>query len=138
MYTKQEIASRGLNDEQQIVTLFEDADRALMSADVAELKRIYADDYIQYDEDGTPSTREDLIRKLTLGEIRFLAMISTGRRIRVLREDVAVVHGSEKDEIEQGGQKSKVCYVYTDVVIKRNGRWQVVGSQLARPHLAGG
>ena len=32
--------------EQQIVKLFEDGDRALMAADIAELSRIFADDYI--------------------------------------------------------------------------------------------
>ena len=34
-------------DEQQILQLFEDRDRALITANVAELKRIYADDYIR-------------------------------------------------------------------------------------------
>jgi hypothetical protein len=37
------------NDEQQILNLFEDGHRALMVADLAELSRIFADDYIQYD-----------------------------------------------------------------------------------------
>ena len=43
------------NDEQQILKLFEDGDRALIAADVAELSRIFADDYIQYDESGNAS-----------------------------------------------------------------------------------
>ena len=60
-------------------------------------------------------------------------MVSTGRRIRLLREDVAIVHGSEEDDVEQGGQRFPVRYVYMDVVVKRNGRWQIVGSQLAKP-----
>jgi len=121
------------HDEQQILQLFQDGDRALISADVSELQRIYADDYVQYDESGKSSTREDLIRKLTTGAIRFLSMTSSGRRIRLLRDDVAIVHGSEDDEVEQNGQRSTVRYVYTDVVIKRDGRWQIVASQLTRP-----
>lgn len=138
MYTKPEIASRGLTDEQQIVQLFEDGDRALMSADVAELQRIYAEDYVQYDESGNRSTRPDLIRNLTSGTIRFLSMTSMGRSIRLLRDDVAIVHGSEEDEVEQGGSRTTVRYIYTDVVMKREGRWQIVASQLARPHLLNG
>jgi len=121
-----------MNDEQQIVQLFEDGDRALIAVDVAELQRIYAEDYEQYDESGAASTKDDLIRKLTSGEIRFISMTSTGRRIRLLRDDVAIVHGSEDDVIEHGGQRFSVGYVYTDVVMKREGRWQIVGSQLAR------
>jgi hypothetical protein len=59
-------------------------------------------------------------------------MKSTGRTIRLLRDDVAVVHGSEEDEVEQEGRRSTVRYVYMDVVTKRDGRWQIVASQLAK------
>jgi len=60
-------------------------------------------------------------------------MISTSRRIRLLREDVAIVHGSEDDAVEQGGERIPVRYVYTDIVMKREGKWQIVASQLAKP-----
>ena len=115
------------------MTLFEDGDRALISADMEELQRIYAEDYVQYDESGGLLTRQDLIRKLTSGAIRFLSMTSASRNIRLLRDDVAVVHGSEEDEVERGGKRSTVKYIYTDLVMKRDRGWQIVASQLARP-----
>lgn len=122
-----------MGDEQEILRLFEDGDRALMSASVAELERIYAEDYVQYDESGKATTRRDLIRNLISGAIRFVAMKSTGRSVRFVREDVAVVHGSEIDEVErEGGARSSVGYVYMDVVERRDGRWQIVASQLAK------
>jgi len=37
--------------------VFEDGDRALISAEVSELTRIFADDYVQYDESGKASTK---------------------------------------------------------------------------------
>jgi uncharacterized protein (TIGR02246 family) len=120
------------DDEHQIIRLFKDGDRALMSADVAELSRIYADDYVQQDETGRVFTREDVIRNLTSGAIRYIEMVSTGRRIRFLRHDVAIVHGSEEDVVEQGGKRFTVRYVYMDVVEKRDGWWRIVASQLAR------
>jgi uncharacterized protein (TIGR02246 family) len=122
-----------LNDEQAILQLFKDGDRALMAGDVAELSRIFAEDYVQYDESGRISTKADVIGNLTSGKIRFVEMVSTGRLIRVLRDDVAIVHGSEDDLVEQGGKQFAVRYLYLDVVMKRDGRWQIVGSQLARP-----
>jgi ketosteroid isomerase-like protein len=122
-----------LNDEQQIVKLFQDGDRALIAADVAELQRIYADDYLQYDENGKASTRQDLISNLTSGNIRFLSMISTGRQVRLLTEDVAIVHGSEEDEVERDGKRFSIRYVYRDVVVKRGGEWRIAASQLAKP-----
>jgi ketosteroid isomerase-like protein len=119
--------------EPQILKLFEDGDRALIAADINELQRIFADDYVQYDALGEPHTKQDVIDSLKTGAIRYLSMTSTGRRIKLLSEEVAIVHGSEEDDVEQGGQRFPVRYVYMDVVVKRNGRWQIVGSQLAKP-----
>jgi uncharacterized protein (TIGR02246 family) len=121
------------NDEQQILQLFQDGDRALIAADVTALSRIFADDYIQYDESGECHTRQDVLNNLRSGVIRYLSMQSTGRRIRRLSADVAIVHGSEEDDVEQGGQRFPVSYIYMGVVVKRDGRWQIVASQLARP-----
>ncbi len=59
-------------------------------------------------------------------------MHSTGRHIRILRDDVALVHGSEEDEIEQNGCRLRVNYIYMDVVRKRGGKWQIVASQLVK------
>ncbi len=120
------------DDEKQILKLFEDGDRALIAADVAALSRIFADDYVQYDESGEAHTRPEVLNKLKSGAIRYVAMVSTGRRIRLLSADVAIVHGSEEDDVEQGGQRFPVSYVYMDVVMKRDGRWQIVASQLAK------
>jgi hypothetical protein len=119
------------SDEQEILRLFEDGDRALIAADIAELSRIFANDYIQYDERGEPLTKQEVIDNLKTGAIRYLSMTSTGRRIRLLSEELAIVHGSEEDDVEQGGQSFPVRYIYMDVVVRRNGKWQIVGSQLA-------
>jgi ketosteroid isomerase-like protein len=118
--------------EQQILKLVEDGDRALIAADLAALSRIFADDYIQYDESGEAHTRQEVLNNLKSGAIRYLSMVSTGRRIRLVSTEVAIVHGSEEDDVEQGGRRFPVRYVYMDVVMKRNDRWQIVGSQLAK------
>jgi len=119
--------------EQQIIKLFEDGDRALIAADLVELSRIFADDYVQYDETGKPSSKQEVLNKLESGAIRYLSMTSTGRRIRLLSEAVGIVHGSEEDEVEQSGRRFPIRYIYLDVVTKRDNKWQIVASQLARP-----
>jgi uncharacterized protein (TIGR02246 family) len=121
------------NDEEEILKLFAEGDRALIAADVVELSRIFADDYLQYDESGKVFSKREVIDNLRAGSIRYLSMVSTGRRIRMLSEEVAIVHGSENDEVESSNGKSSVSYVYQDVVVKRDGKWQIVASQLAKP-----
>ena len=96
------------------------------------MSRIFADDYIQYDETGSLFTKQDVIGNLASGKIRYVFMVSTSRRIRLLREDVAVVHGSEDDEVARNGKRFLVHYLYMDVVMKREGKWQIVASQLAK------
>jgi hypothetical protein len=74
-----------------------------------------------------------VLDNLKSGTIRYVSIVSTGRHVRVRREDVAIVHGSEEDVIEQGGQRFPISYVYMDVAVKRDARWQIVASQLAKP-----
>jgi uncharacterized protein (TIGR02246 family) len=120
------------DDEQQILNLFEEGDRAIIAADLPALSRIFTDDYIQYDESGKAFTKQDVLASLKSGAIRYVSMTSTGRRIRLPKEDLAIVHGSEDDEVEQDGRRFTVRYIYMDVVVKREGRWQIVASQLAK------
>ena len=119
-------------DEQKILALHEAGDRALMSGDLAALARIFADDYVQYNESGQAFTKQDVLDNFRTGAIRYPSIISTGRRIRVFG-DTAVVHGSESDEVEAGGKRFSVRYVYLDVLRKCDGEWKIVASQLARP-----
>ena len=121
-----------LDDEAQILALHEAGDRALMSGDLALLARIFADDYVQYNEAGVAFTKQDVLNNFRTGAIRYPSIVSTGRRIRVFG-DTAVVHGSESDEVETNGQRFSVRYVYLDVLRKRDGEWKLVASQLARP-----
>ncbi|MBZ5613919.1 MAG: nuclear transport factor 2 family protein [Acidobacteriia bacterium] len=120
------------NDEQEILALHEAGDRALMSADLAGLARIFADDYVQYNEAGRAFTKQDVLDNFRTGTIRYPSIVSTGRRIRVFG-DTAVVHGSESDEVEIKGKRFAVRYVYLDVLRKCDGEWKLVASQLARP-----
>jgi len=120
------------DDEQQILSLHQAGDRALMTGDLAVLEQIFADDYVQYNEEGKAFTKQDVLNNFRTGAIRYPSIISTGRRICVFG-DTAVVHGSESDEVEAGGKKFSTRYVYLDVLRKRDGEWKLVASQLARP-----
>jgi uncharacterized protein (TIGR02246 family) len=120
------------DDEEAIHALFDAGDRALMSADLEALARIFADDYIQYDPSGKPLTKQEILANFRTGAIRYPSIVSTSRTIRLFG-DWAIVHGAESDEVETRGERSAVKYLYMDVVRKRDGKWQIVASQLARP-----
>jgi uncharacterized protein (TIGR02246 family) len=121
-----------VSEEQQIFELHEAGDRALMSADTAALARLFADDYVQYNETGKAFTKENVLSNFATGAIRYPSIISTRRQIRVFG-DMAIVHGAETDVVEAEGKTFNVKYVYLDVLRKENGQWKLVASQLARP-----
>jgi uncharacterized protein (TIGR02246 family) len=123
------------NDEKQIHALFDAGDRALMAGDVKTLAQIFADDYVQYDPSGRPFTKQQVLESLRTSTVRYPSIVSTGRRIRLFG-DFAIVHGSEDDMVETDGQRFPACYLYMDVVVKRNGRWQIVASLLAKPDVS--
>jgi ketosteroid isomerase-like protein len=120
------------NDELQILALHEAGDKALMAADLPVLARIFADDYVQYNEAGKAFTKQDVLNNFRTGAIRYPSIVSTGRKIRIFGE-TAVVHGSESDEVEVDGKRSVIRYVYLDVLRKQDGEWKLVASQLAKP-----
>jgi len=71
------------DDERQILALHQAGDRALMTADLATLTQIFADDYVQYNEAGHAFTKQDVLNNFRTGAIRYPSIISTGRRIRI-------------------------------------------------------
>jgi uncharacterized protein (TIGR02246 family) len=122
-------------DENAIHALFDAGDRALMTADLEALAEIFADDYVQYDPAGRAFTKRDVLESLRSGDVRYPVIRSTGRHIRLFG-NFAIVHGSEEDQVEADGHRFAARYLYMDVVVKRNGRWQIVASLLAKPEAA--
>ncbi|MGA9307680.1 MAG: nuclear transport factor 2 family protein [Candidatus Sulfotelmatobacter sp.] len=120
------------DDKQQIEQLYQAGDQALMHGDLDALSRILADDYIQVDPTGEPLTKQAILASFRSGAIRYPSIVSTGRTIRIFG-DTAVVHGSETDQVEAGGQRFTAHYMYLDVLMKRDGQWKLVASQLAKP-----
>jgi len=120
------------DEERKIHELFDGADRALMSADIEKLSHVFAEDYVQYDAAGHAFPKREVLENLRSAAVRYPVIKSISRRVRLFGE-MAIVHGAEMDEVEAGGKRFPVHYLYMDVVLKRDGRWQIVGSQLVKP-----
>jgi len=116
----------------ELSALFERADRALERADMNALAKLFADDWVQYDPKGQARTKAEVFSSLQRGAVRYPSIRSTSRDVRIFG-DMAVVHGSETDEVESEGHRTTEKYLYLDVLQKRQGTWQIVSSLLAKP-----
>ena len=120
--------------------------RAEKNHDSAAFERLVVDDWIGITPEGRRQTKADRaaeIRSFHVSPARVRDMKlrvlddsfeSTGTndlKIRVFG-DTGVVTGTDDETTLENGRKSSGHYVWTDVFIKRNGRWLAVSSQTAQ------
>jgi ketosteroid isomerase-like protein len=119
--------------EQELVKLENDWSQAAMKRDGAALKQFYADEYVFTDSDGTTSAKTQEIANLSTGAFRLTAYKFEDMKVRVYGE-VAVVTGRNTITGFWEDIKRDISgpYRFTDIFVKRNGRWQCVTSQSSR------
>jgi ketosteroid isomerase-like protein len=100
---------------------------AVVKKDAAALDKIIADDWVGVYPFYTLTKAQELA-SLTSGEIKVESETTSGMKVRVF-ENAAVVTGSDDEKGTYKGKDASGHYLWTDVFIKRNGRWQVVASQ---------
>ncbi len=117
----------GTGDREQILQLERDWTQSFVTMDVAANERIVADDFLGTEPDGKRIKKADLIAEVKTGD----ALLSN----RLNEDDVtirfygqtAVVNGSESWKRKPDGKTGR--FIWTDIFVKRTGKWQVVASQ---------
>lgn len=125
--TAQKPAAAKASDRETILQLERDWTQSFVTMDVAANQRIVADDFFGTEPDGRRITKAEM-----LAELKAEDALESNR----LNEDdvkirfygtVAVVNGSETWKRKSDGKTGR--FIWTDVFVKRNGKWQVVASQ---------
>ncbi len=104
---------------------------ALERNDLASLARMLAEDLVYCHPNGRCETRAEFLAALQTGALRY-------RRISVLEMrprpvgGAVLVHGRIGLDAEIEGTAANLRLVYTDLYVRRNGRWQLVAWQSTR------
>lgn len=114
--------------EQAVTQLEKDWTQAWLKKDATILERILADDWVGIDYTGKTMTKGESINELKSGASSTLSFEFGPMKVRVYG-DTAIVNGSDTERSTTRGKDSTGHYVWTDVFVRRNGRWQVVSSQ---------
>ena len=114
--------------EKAIVQMEKDWTEAGIKKDVATLDRILADDWMAIDFEGKTMTKAAALADMKSGASTNSSVELGEMKVRVYG-DTAIVHGSDTEKSTYKGKDSSGHYVWTDVFVKRNGRWQAVSSQ---------
>ena len=102
---------------------------AFEQRDMETLDRLMADDYILTDPLGSVRTKAESLAAIENNEVHFESTKSDNVNVRI-NGDTAVVTGRSTFRGRYKGWSMAGQYQYTDVLVKRRGSWQAVGSHI--------
>ena len=94
--------------------------------DAAAFEKLVADDWIAVSPDGKSQTKAERAAEIKTAHI--VSATLGDMKVRVFG-DTAVVTGTDEEITMTDGKKSSDHYAWTDVFLKRNGKWLAVASQ---------
>lgn len=125
--------------EAELKKIEEDWPKAYKAKDAATVRRILADDIVLTYPDGSTGTKNEEVQLTETGAVTYDSWEMFDGRVNLLNADTALMTGRSvvkngKLKDPKSGQTIDISgeYRYLDVYAKRNGRWQVVASQVTK------
>ena len=119
------------SDEEAIRRVERDWADAAAHNDADKDSQVLADDFIGNWADGSRTTKKEEVDMLRSGKLKYAANEVVEMTVRVFG-DTAIASGKNTETSIINGKNATGIYNFTDIFLKRNGRWQVVASQTAR------
>ena len=113
-------------DRQQILQLEREWNHVYLVNDPAPLDHILADDFLGTEPDGRRATKKDMVAEVKGPSNLASSHINEDDITIRYYGETAVVNGSES-WMQKDGKAGR--YIWTDIFVKRDGRWAVVASQ---------
>jgi len=123
-------ASASSSVEQALMQMERDWTDAMLKKDSKALNRILADDWVGQGPTDT-TTKAQAVAELKSGDSKVESMTMGPMKVRVFK-NTAVVTGSDDEKSSYKGKDTSGHWTWTDVFVKRNGRWQAAASQSTR------
>jgi ketosteroid isomerase-like protein len=113
--------------EQSLTQMEREWVEAAQKKDADTLGRILADDWVGQGPTGT-TTKAQALAELKSGDNKIESITLGDMKVRVFG-DTAVVAGSDDEKSSYKGKDTSGHYTWTDVFVKRQGKWQAAASQ---------
>ena len=103
---------------------------AMKNHDIDKLSQIIADDWSGVGYDGAKATKKEFLNDVKSGASKIESFEFGPMDVKVMGT-VAVVQGSDTEKSSTKGKDTSGKWVWMDVFMNRNGKWQAVRSQTA-------
>lgn len=117
--------------EREILQLENRRFDAMTRADATALDRILADELSYTHSTGRLDSKAAFIASLKSGQLKYESISTQDVRVRVIG-DAGVVTGRALMKVRSGAQSMSMLVRFTDVYLKRDGRWQMIAWQSTR------
>jgi ketosteroid isomerase-like protein len=104
---------------------------AMIAGDLDTLGALLADELTYTHSSGRVDTKVQFLDSLRTGRQKYFAIAPEDTAVRVFG-DTAVSTGQSAMHVSAGGQESRFRIRFTDVWVRRGGRWQMVAWQSTR------
>ena len=118
--------------QQEVLQFERDACKAFLDADVAAMERVLTPDFTLTLSNGEVSTRANEIDELRSGKVRYDVFENYDMLARLYDDSVAVVLGKTRVKGTADGKAFDRVVQFTDTLIKRDRRWQLVAGHVSR------
>jgi uncharacterized protein (TIGR02246 family) len=119
------IVSADANAEQVAVQLVTDWINAIPKRDTGRINEVLAEDFVAILPDGRKVSKAEHIQEVTSGSYNPGSFTLDQTKARIFG-DTAVVTYYQMEESQADGRKTSGMSAWTDILAKRDGRWQVV------------
>ena len=117
--------------EQAIKKVEQEWADALVKGDQTVIDRIEAPDWMLADADGSLVTKAKADADLKSRSVAFESVHNDELKVRVFG-DTAIAYGLVTERIKVQGKDASGQFRFTDVFIRRDGRWQAISTHLSR------
>jgi uncharacterized protein (TIGR02246 family) len=123
--------AKGQSVAQAVKQLEHDWVDAAKAGDADKIGQILADDCAAIGPDGSKFTKEGFVADYKSGKSKLESFEFGPMDVKVLGS-VAVVQGSDTEKSTTNGKDSSGKFAWTDVFVRRDGKWAVVRSHFAK------
>lgn len=118
--------------EQDLVKLENAWSTAYQKKDLAALERMYTTEYLATDDEGRTYTKAQDLENAKDPANTLTSFKLENLKVHIYSDAFAVVTGSNTTKSTFKGKDDSGKYMFTDVFVKREGRWQCVATQSSK------